>query len=158
MTNLNRWLIPIGLGVFVSMLVIAAFSLGVFVGERGWTRGGLQNNAPMGLPPGAQGPQGPGQTGPGGAHPQGAGLPQGRPQLIGRVLRISEESLELITQEGRRQVNLSSDTGYQNVEGTTLRLEDLTTEDVVVVFGKFTGGDGSQLEAEVVVKLPPKKD
>src|SRR3972149_4648417 len=69
----RRWLVAAGAGILGLMLVAAAFSLGVYVGEHGWTRGGLtyQPQQPGGLLPDAGAP-----GGPGGAPPAGEELPR----------------------------------------------------------------------------------
>lgn len=179
----------IGLGgvIVVCMLVTAAFALGTYVGEYGWTRQGLRYaGGPPGLAaqpgglggsqPGVPRPAGPSQFGqgpqdaglpgpaaqPGGpGAPQlgpllfGQGLPPGPPQVIGRIQQISEASLEVLTPDGPRLISISDQTKVQNETGQSLTLNDLQPGDAVAVFGQFSQG-GGQLQAEILVRLPPK--
>jgi len=52
----RKWLLGIGIGLLGTMLLIASFSLGVFVGERGMTREKLQPAGPRGAPAAPQQP------------------------------------------------------------------------------------------------------
>ncbi|RME87104.1 MAG: hypothetical protein D6770_10265 [Anaerolineae bacterium] len=147
----NRWkvtLVALGGVVLLGMLLAAAFSLGVYVGEHGWTREGLNYQA--GPPAGRGAP-------PTGGRPGGGvgGLPPGRPDVVGRIRRITESALELGTPEGPRTVLLTESTRFQDERRQAITLSDLKPGDVVAVFGRFMQGDGGQLQAEVVVKLPP---
>lgn len=148
----NRWQIVVGSVILLLMLLAGAFSLGVYVGEHGWTSRGLtyQPN-PAAVPQG-----GPGQ-------PQGQALGQGqlpgqdggRPALIGRILAVSEEGLELATQDGRRRVELHDRTVFLELNGPTLQLADLAVGDIVAIYGEMVAGDGGRLLSQVVVRLPP---
>lgn len=147
--------LAIGGFILVLMLVVASFSLGVYVGEHGWTRAGLQYT---GGPPqaGGQGQPGPGGKSQPGGQPQALpGLPMGPPAVVGRIRMINANGLELATQDGPRFVQLSDNTRFQDDQGKPMQLTDLNMGDVVAVFGRFVGGDGGQLQAEVIVRLPP---
>ncbi|MEW6718088.1 MAG: hypothetical protein AB1345_11380 [Chloroflexota bacterium] len=155
--TLNRVLIPIGLLVLICMLVIGAFAIGVYVGERGWTQGGGQAQADVGPPAQVQQPNIKPVLPPSGAGNQIQdllpGLPPGRPQVIGRILQISPNVLELATSDGLRLVQLTSDTSYQEADGSSITLQDLKKRDQVAVFGTFVFGDSTQLQADVIVRL-----
>jgi hypothetical protein len=150
--TINRWLLIAGLVMLIGMLVTCAFAVGVFIGERGWTGGGLQGlrqdmgqNAPPGNAPA------------GGQQPPR--LPPGEPQLIGFIRYTTEETLELATEGGPRQVFVTERTDYWTKEGDVLQIQDLVTGDLVAVFGQYVGGDGTQLQADMVVRIPrPPKD
>jgi hypothetical protein len=148
----NRWQIVVGSVILLLMLLAGAFSLGVYVGEHGWTRRGLTYQPdPGAVPQGAPGqPQGqaPGQG-------QLPGQDGARPAVIGRILDISSEGLELATQEGRRRVELHDQTVYLELNGPTLQLTDLAVADIVAIYGEMIAGDGGRLLAQVVVRLPP---
>ena len=151
----SRWQIVVGAVVLLLMLLVGAFSLGVYVGEHGWTRGGLSYQPDSGgVLPGAPG-QVPGQgqiPGPGQLPGQGAETPA----LIGRILRISPEALELATQEGMRRVELHDGTVFREQDGLELSLTDLSQGDIVGIFGEMIAGDGGRLLAQVVLRLPPR--
>jgi hypothetical protein len=148
----NRWNIitlSVGGAVLLLMLLASSFSLGVYVGEHGWTRDGLSYSNPGGanrggaVNPPAQGgfPQGgpvPAGTQPAPQAP--AGLPQGRPNLTGRVLRLQPQSIQIAAPDG-----------------SAITLKDLQKGDVIAVYGMFTGGDGGELRADFIIRLPPKE-
>jgi hypothetical protein len=52
---------------------------------------------------------------------------------------------------------LTDETQYQDIKGNALALSDLAERDIVAVFGSFVPGDGQQLQAEVVVRLPQQR-
>jgi hypothetical protein len=137
----RRWLIPAGAVILVLMLVTAAFSLGVYVGEHGWTREGLtyQPQQPAGPLPGAGAPAGPG------------GEP---PALTGRIRTIAPQGLELATPDGPRFVELTTDTRIEDPDGQELSLRDLSRGEIVAVFGELFPGDGPRLRASRIVLLP----
>ena len=163
----NRWkLITLSTGglVLLLMLLAAAFSLGVYVGEHGWTREGLSYSRPGGqLPADAR----PAQNGPapGGAAPAKtpqqplapAGLPPGRPNLTGRIVRISPQAIEIATPDGPRIVAIGEQTNFLEQDGTPICLQDLLKGDVIAVYGLPAAGDGAELRAEFIVRLPPKE-
>jgi hypothetical protein len=123
------------------MLVAAAFSLGVYVGEHGWTREGLtyQPQQPAGPLPGAGAPTGPG----------------GEPPLVtGRIRVISPQGLELATPDGPRFVQITPETSLEGPDGQELTLRDLARGDVVAIFGELMPGDGPRLLATRIVRLP----
>lgn len=166
----SRPLIAAGLIVLILMLVSAAFALGVYVGEHGWTRAGLRYQPGAGQLPGpnpqpgfgggpllGQGPpaapSGAGSLRPGtGDLP--AGLPPGRPQITGRILGLSPDTLNLATPDGPRLVNLVSETRYLDSSGEAISLQDFQRGDIVAVFGRLTQGGNRQFQANLVVKLP----
>ena len=159
----NRWkvtLIAFGGVIVILMLVAASFSLGVYVGEHGWTRSGLQYTAgpgPAGQPQRGDQPSQDGARQPpfqSGGQP--GGLPPGRPDVNGRIRQIAAQGLELATPDGPRLVLLSGETRYQDEGGNSLEFGDLKRGDIVAVFGRFVQGDGGQLQAEFVVRLPPR--
>lgn len=153
----NRWLIIIGLGIFIVICSIASFSIGVYVGEHGWTREGVEMSGPgaVNQPPiGQQVQQPAGQTN---NQPLRPGLPPGRPQVLGRIQRISDDFIDLVTQEGFRQVTINETTRIETAEGDALEFCDLKKGMNVAVFGQFSGGDGKVLQAEVIVRLPENK-
>lgn len=154
---INRWLLISGIVLLIGMLVVCAFAVGVFIGERGWTGGGLpglRQNEPQNAP---QDGAPPGNAPADGQRPPI--LPPGEPQLVGLIRYTTEKTLELATQGGPRQVLITDRTDYWTKEGEMLQLQDLITGDLVAVFGQYVGGDGTQLQADMVVRIPrPPKD
>jgi hypothetical protein len=163
----NRWkLITVSAGgvVLLLMLLAASFSLGVYVGEHGWTRDGLSYSGPGGKPgadnrPDAGGPA-PGSPAQAGTPQQPfapAGLPPGRPNLAGRVVRIYPQRIEVATANGIRVVILTAETRFLEQDGTPIALKDLKKGDQIAVYGLLAEGDGGELRAEFVVRLPAKE-
>lgn len=140
------WLLVIGAVIIVVMLLIAAFSLGVYVGEHGWTRQGLtlQGSGPQ------PGPVQQPQAGPDAPPPlPGGGRP---PDLVGRIRRILEGTLFLATSDGPRTVEIDPATQVQTHGGDPRSLDDLIPGRNVAVFG-YRSGDGQTLVAELIVLL-----
>jgi hypothetical protein len=140
------------------MLLAAAFSLGVYLERYGLTGDGLAYQRPaVGAPGGPANPDNPGQP-PDGQRPQaGNQLPPGLsepPQLIGRLVRISPQVLELATQQGRRLITVNEDTFYRDHTDNTLELRELEIEQIVAVYGTFEQA-GRELIADEIVVLPP---
>jgi hypothetical protein len=151
----------IGGAVFLQgLLLIAAFSLGVYLERYGLTDEGLVYQGPGGAQDQRNQP-------PGGLIPPGAGMPdaQGQnippfladldeqPDLTGRIIRITPERLELATPQGRRIITLNEETIYQDIEGRELVLRDLHLEMIVAVVGHLAN-QGQELVAEQVIVLP----
>jgi hypothetical protein len=160
----HRWKIisvSIGGAILLLMLLVSSFSLGVYVGEHGWTRNGLNYSGPG--KGGQGGPiDGPVQGGPAQAPtlqaPQApAGLPQGKPNLTGRILRILPQNIEIASSNGPRAVTVTPETRFLEQNGRTIGIRDLQKGDVIAVYGRFLGGDGGELQADFIVRLPPKE-
>jgi hypothetical protein len=147
----NRWQIVIGAVILLLMLLAGAFSLGVYVGEHGWTREGLTYQPDSGVAAQAGQVQPQGQL-PAQGQPQGQAA--GTPLLTGRILNISIHAIELATQDGRRRVEIDEATIYRELNGPDLLLKDLSPGDIVAIHGEMIAGDGGRLLAHVVVRLP----
>ena len=168
MSQTQKFLIASGVLTVVSIVAIAAFSLGVYVGERGWTAGAPSMAGPGGGPPPGQ----PGQQPPGDqpGQPPGAGpdqpsfgppgdLPPGRPDVIGRVRSVAGDSITLATSQGPRLVMVNDETEVKRAEGEEkASLGDIGPGTSIAVFGQFNG-EGKTLVAQVIVILPspPKR-
>ena len=163
----NRWKIislSVGGALLLAMLLASTFSLGVYVGEHGWTRDGLSYSGPGGMGNANNRPAQGGNP-PGGpalsrtqALPQAPiGLPSGKPNLTGRILRIQPQSLQVTSSTGPRLVVLTTQTRFLEQDGRSITLLDLQKGDVIAVYGLFTGGDGGELRADFIVRLPPKE-
>lgn len=133
----NRWQLIVGAVVLMLALLAGAFSIGVYVGRYGLTGEGLRlqpsdANRPMGN------------------QPAGPGI---EPALIGRLLRIQPDGLNLATQQGRRFVAVDAGTEWTDHQGTSLDPQSLQPGDLIAIFGQFENG-GDRLLAERVVRLP----
>jgi hypothetical protein len=142
---LRKVLLGIGATVLIALMVLAAFSLGVYVGHGRLLVGTLGNfgaqPAPDQRPP--QAPSGP-----------AADLPTARPALVGRIGGVTNEGLLVRTQRGPRLVQVDEDTRVRDRQGRELALGDLRRGTDVAVFGRFSE-DGRTLSAETVVLVPP---
>ena len=143
----RKLLIAAGGITIVLMLVLAAFSVGVYVGQHGWTRDGLGLRGPAG-DPGRPQPVDPGAPEKKPALP-GNGRP---PDVSGRIQEYLGDSLLLITAEGPRTIELDERTQITTLEGDVLSPDSLERGQPVAVFGQR---DGQVLIARVIVLLPP---
>jgi hypothetical protein len=149
------------------ILLVAVFSLGVYVGRYGLNREGLSyagGGQPGGQMPAQGVPQQPGQMpGPQQAVPNAPQpLPPGLdspPQLIGRIIHISPDGLDLAAQDGLRPVQLTRETVFEDSEGNALALRDLARGNVVGVYGELSGeGAGRTFTAARIVVLPVQSE
>ncbi|RMF35623.1 MAG: hypothetical protein D6759_04500 [Chloroflexi bacterium] len=147
MNKRHRVLVIAGAVVIVLMLVTAAFALGVYVGEHGWTREGLTLGSP-GRP--GQQPAPPGGAG----MPPGQPLPGGQPTLVGRIRARLDEGLELATPQGPRSVSLTSTTRFEDAQGNPIEMTALRRGDMVAIFGHFEEGGQRTLVADLIVRFP----
>lgn len=152
----RKVLIGAGAALLILVMVLGAFSLGVYVGNRGLLAGTLQDyGARRG--PGQQPPQPPAGSGqwtpqsPAGPQQE---LPPGRPALVGRLGAITNEGLFIQTPQGPRLVQVDEDTKVQDQQGRELSLDDLQQGMQVAIFGNFSS-DGRRLIAETVVIVAP---
>lgn len=167
----KRWQILVGLIIIIGMLVTGAFALGIYVGERGWLERGIVEGIQMpglplgqqpGAPPAAQpGPQGwpggqPGQTPGQFPGPQG-GQPQREPDLIGLLQQIAPDLLIIETQQGPRQVTITDETKLQTRDNEHIDWKDLQPGDALAIFGEFSEDGARELEALLILKLPPRQ-
>ncbi|MBN1483669.1 MAG: hypothetical protein JXA37_03015 [Chloroflexia bacterium] len=145
----RRWWV-LGGGILLGLLVLAAvFSLGVYVGRRGWDAG-----APSIARPGpAQPPLNPPQ-------PIDQGWPQQQqPVLMGPLHSQNRQGLTVRTSDGLRFVRVTEETRFFRMEeGTEVEIDrqGLRPGDGVAVFGR-PSPDGLSLLVERVVLLPPKQ-
>jgi hypothetical protein len=149
MTKGHRLLIGSGAAVIVAMLLIAAFSLGVYVGEHGFTRDGLtlrgsDSGAPAQAP--RVSPDAPVQQ-----QPANVNRP---PDVIGRIRQNLGGSLLLATPDGPRTIELNDQTQVRTPEGEQRSLDALNPGQPVAIFG-HRNGDGKVLVAESIILLPP---
>ncbi len=146
MSKSQKLLIGFGAFIIVAVMTIGAFSMGIYMGERGWTAG-----PPSIAGPGGQQPAQGGKQPPAPAEP----LPKGKPDLIGLVQSVAWRSVTIKTGEGPRLVLVSNETRVRWHDDREASLADLRRNMPVAVFGQF-GDDGRTLVAELIVILPPK--
>jgi len=151
MSKSQKLLIGFGAFIIVAIMVIGAFSLGVYVGERGWTAGPPSIAGAGGQPP----PQGQRKEPDKQPVAPKEALPKGKPDLIGAVQSVARKSVTIKTGEGPRLVLVSGETRVARTGGQEASLADLRRNMAVAVFGQF-GDDGHTLTANVIVILPPK--
>jgi hypothetical protein len=149
MTKGHKLLIGSGAAIIVMMLLIAAFSLGVYVGEHGFTQDGLTLRGPD--------PGGPIQ------HPQNNPVAPGQqppvnvnrpPDVTGRIRQNLGGSLLLATPDGPRTIELNDQTQVRTSAGEQRPLGALEPGQPVAVFG-HRNDDGMVLTAELIILLPP---
>lgn len=137
MTTQQRVLLSIGGSILVVMMVIGAFSIGVYVGSE-------RSSSPA-LP----GPQ----PGGGGGNNVLQRLP-GPPDILGEIVSITGDSMLLRTPDGPRTVSLSEGTQVMLEDGSEGSRQDLHPGQVVAVIGRFEEG-GKSLAARLVAVMPP---
>lgn len=150
MSKGQKLLIGCGAFIIVAVMVTGAFSLGVYVGERGWTAGPPSIADPGGQPP-PQDRVEPGKQPPAPGEP----LPRAKPDLTGVVQSLAGRSVTVKTAQGPRLVLVSGETRVERHDGKGASLADLRRNMPVAVFGRFDD-DGRALMANVIVILPPK--
>ena len=135
------------------LVLVAVFSLGVYLGQRGWDAG----------PPSIAGPgrqpqdQQQGQQQPAQDQPQT--WPQEGPALQGVIRSLGPDGLTVNTPEGPRFVRVTAETGfYQQTDDGEVEIawEDLRRGWRVAVFGRLDP-DGQTLIARRVLVLPPRQ-
>lgn len=143
----RRWW-AIGGGVLLTaMVLVAVFSLGVYVGRQGWGA-----EAPGMLPP--PGPAQPGQPMP----PQV--WPQARPALEGIVRSVETEGVLVAAPQGARFVRIVPETRFFRLTDqgeVEVGREALRPGVPVNVFGRLAP-DGRTLTADRIVVLPQRQD
>jgi hypothetical protein len=142
----RKVLIGAGVALLMGMMVLAAFSLGVYVGHQGLLVGTLENFGARAAPDQPRPPQEPSQP--------AQDLPAGRPALSGKVGGVTNEGLFVRTPQGLRLVQVDDETRVRDRQGRELSLSDLRPDVDVVVFGEFSE-DGRTLMARVIVLVPP---
>ncbi len=153
----KRALTIAGAVVLVTVMVIGAFSIGVWVGS------GRSDNPSLFGGPGPRAPQPgqqvqprPGQAPPGPSGrpvaPNVEGLPRA-PDLVGRITAFSGSNLTIDTPAGPRIVRLQPDTKVLLPDGSSGQVEDLRRGATVAVVAS-QGDDARSLQAEYVAVLP----
>lgn len=142
----NRWQIAIGAATLLLMLLIGTFSLGIYIGRHGLSREGLryqpaQQVNPQDIDPSNRLP----------------GIPQGEPDLTGKLRSGSQKGIELATINGVRFVAIDENTKLLNQRGEALERKDLHVGDILAIFGEFSINEGRQLLANVIVRIPDQQ-
>ncbi len=151
MSTERKLLYAFGFIIIAGMIAAASFSLGVYIGKQGWTITKPSMTGP-GQPP-VQ-PQGNPQDQP----PGGNSDTPNRPDLIGKVITVTTNSVELNTPDGLRSVSLTDNTRIlKQAEG---ELEPASVNDIqpgirIAVFGQF-GDDGRSMTGQTIIMLEPR--
>jgi hypothetical protein len=145
----RRWMVIAGAAVMAAVMLIGAFSIGVWVGS-----GRSENPAlfgGIGARPGGAAQQPPGQAGRGAQALLGAlSRP---PDIVGRIQSFSGRRLTVDSQAGPQVLTLSSDTKVFLPDGSKGSVEDLARGRMVGVVGA-PGDDGRSFMVEEVAVLP----
>ena len=151
MSKSQKILISFGAFIIVAVMIIGAFSMGIYVGERGWTTEPL-SIAGAGKAPLPQGQKvAPGQQPVAPKQP----LPKEKPDLTGAVQSVTRRSVTIRTGKGPRLVLVSDETRVERHDGQEASLADLRRNMPIAVFGQF-GDDGCTLRTKLIIILPPK--
>jgi hypothetical protein len=138
MSKSQKLLIGGGAVIIVAVMTIGAFSMGIYVGERGGTA------TPPSITDAGKQPVAPKEP-----------LPKGKPDLNGAVQSVARRRVTIRTTEGPRLVLVSDQTQVRWHDDRRASLADLKRNTAIAVFGDF-GNDGRTLTASVIVILPPK--
>ncbi len=138
----RRVLLVAGSALIVSVLLVAAFSLGVYVGE---VRSGQRPSLLTVL----NGPAQPGTE----AKAPALDFPEGRPTLLGTVQSAMPGALIVRTQAGARTLSLDDQTRLRHYGGRPAQTGDLAAGVRVAVFGEWEPAS-RQLRASAIVILP----
>lgn len=139
----NRKLIIAGGVVLILVLLIGAFSLGVYIGRYGVTTEGLHYQA---------------------AIPQidrsrltrPEGIPEVEPDIVGMIRASSRDGIQIATKQGPKWIEIDANTSVLEISGEELHVKDLRRSDLIAVFGELTIDDGSTLLATYIVRLPQR--
>jgi len=141
----NRKLIFAGGVVLILVLIIGAFSLGVYIGCYGVSAQGLHYQAAGDAPQIDRS-----------RLTRPAGIPEGEADVVGLVRGGNRDGIQLATQQGPKWIEVDANTSVMEISGSELGLKDLRPRDLVAVFGEFSVDDGSTLLATYIVRLPQR--
>ncbi len=140
MTTQQRILITIGGCLLVAMMVLGAFSLGVYVGS------GRDTSPRLGPGPGPA----PGALQ---GQPPGPDMPR-LPDIVGRIENASGDTLTIATAQGFRTVQTDQDTRIVRQDGSDDSRDDLRPGRSVAVIGA-PSADGRSFLAEIIALVEP---
>lgn len=144
----NRWGIIIGGVILIIMLMLGSFSIGVYLGRLGTKQEPPKDIETTRVP---MLPQNDLQEKAGGE------IQINNPELVGRLMFVGKDGIQLTTEEGKKFVIVDEDTRVWNWSGETLQLRDLGRYDILAVYGDFIQEGGRQLRADLIVRLPPRQ-
>jgi hypothetical protein len=158
MTRDRLLLVAVGSALIGLMIALASFSLGVYVGVRGWTAGPPQVAGPGQVPP-----QAPAPADGAGVAPAVETQPLDRPReplLVGPVRSVGADTITVNTAEGPRLCRLAPDVEVVRATGdggeVPASLDDVRRGVGIAVFGRLAGDGARQLIAHRLVLLPPR--
>ena len=141
----NRKLIITGGVILILVLLIGAFSLGVYIGRYGVSAEGIRYQASRGIPQVDRSRL---------TRPEG--IPVGEPDISGMIRATTRDGIQLATQQGPKWIKVDENTSIMEISGSELNLSDLHPRDLIAVFGEFSIDDGSNLLATHIVRLPQR--
>lgn len=148
MTIERKILYSLGSLIIAGMIAVGSFSLGIYVGKSGWSINQPSLLNPQAEPGNIQNPD----------HNQPDNLPP-KPDLIGRAISITADTITLSTPNGPRSISINEETVFLRQEGGTVKpasLEDIHAGNNLAIIGKLDP-DNRLLRGEIVVILPGNK-
>ena len=151
MSKSQKLLISFGAFIIVAVMTIGAFSMGMYVGERGWSA------EPSSITGAGKAPPPQGQKVEPGKQPVTPREPllKEKPDLIGVVQSVAGTSVTIKTGEGPRLALVNDETRVRWYDNKGASLDDLRRNMPIAVFGQL-GDNGRTLVASMIVILPPK--
>lgn len=137
----RRILIGCGAVWLIGLLLVCTFSLGVYLGERGLTRGRAQPTPAAIAPPGR-------------VEPTAPAPPGGPPNVVGTLQRYGDNTLTLSTMQGPRTIALTHQIAVRREQEPAL-VSDLRPGMALAVWGE-PGEGGRVLVARVIMILVAK--
>jgi hypothetical protein len=141
----NRKLVIAGGVILILVLLVGAFSLGVYIGRYGISADGLHYQASRNIPQVDRSQL---------TRPEG--IPAGEPDIVGMIRVGSRDGIQIATQQGPKWIKVDVNTSILEISGSELNLSDLHPRDLVAIFGEFSIDDGSNLLATHIVRLPQR--
>ncbi len=141
----NRKLIAAGGVILFLVLLIGAFSLGVYIGRYGISAEGLHYKAAGGVPQIDRSRL---------TRPEG--IPAWEPDIVGMIRGGSRDGIQIATQQGPKWIKVDGNTSIMEISGSKLSQSDLHPRDLIAVYGEFSIDDGSNLLATHIVRLPQR--
>jgi hypothetical protein len=141
----NRKLLTAGGVLLILVLLIGAFSLGVYIGRYGVSADGLHYQASRSLPQVDRIQL-----------TQPEGIPAGEPDIVGMIRGGSRDGIQIATQQGPKWIQVDGNTSIMEISGSEINLSDLDPRDLIAVYGELSIDDGSNLLATHIIRLPQR--
>jgi len=152
MTKEQKFLYAFGLIIIGGIIAVGSFSLGVYTGKGGWVFKQPALTNPAQKP--RQAFNGPANL----SQEKDQNLPP-KPDLIGKTISISRDSIEINTRGGVRSVNITSNTIFLKQDAGSIKpalAEDIRARSLLAVIGDF-GPNDRTLTADIIILLDSNK-